>query len=488
MHKLIISYNPEKLGFNIEGEKVISAQDYLTMPEYATLKGARVFNLCNEYTYQSKGYYVSLLAEARGHKPLPSVRDILDLKAPTLVRTIAEDLDDLIQRSLKNIKSEEYILSIYFGQNVATSYKELSQAFHRYFPAPFLRVKFVHNHKWTVSSAKAIAINDIPPDHFSYISRFAKEYFSKKRYDRARPKINNYSLAILTKEHDEAPPSDPKALQKLIDVANKHGFDAELISPKDMNRLPAFDALFIRMNTHVNNESYRFARRAQSEGIAIIDYPDSILKCANKVYISELLKLANVPTPKDMIIQKENRHTVIENLGLPCVLKLPDSTFSFGVKKADTKEELSTLLDQMLKHSELIIAQEYYFTDFDWRIGVLDGRAIYACKYFMAKSHWQIYNWKASKEKDQTGSFETFAVDKVPQEIINLAVKSAKLVGDGLYGVDIKEKNGTYVVIEINDNPNIDAGVEDKVLGDKLYSELIGAFKQRIEKKMGIIQ
>ena len=29
-------------------------------------------------------------------------------------------------------------------------------------------------------------------------------------------------------------------------------------------------------------------------------------------------------------------------------------------------------------------AQEYLATDFDWRVGVLDRRPLFACKYFMA--------------------------------------------------------------------------------------------------------
>jgi glutathione synthase/RimK-type ligase-like ATP-grasp enzyme len=36
-------------------------------------------------------------------------------------------------------------------------------------------------------------------------------------------------------------------------------------------------------------------------------------------------------------------------------------------------------------------------------------------------------------------------------------------------------------IIEINDNPNIDAGVEDKVLKGGLYAKIMGEFIRRIE-------
>lgn len=39
------------------------------------------------------------------------------------------------------------------------------------------------------------------------------------------------------------------------------------------------------------------------------------------------------------------------------------------------------------------------------------------------------------------------------------------------------------LVIEVNDNPNIDAGVEDGQLGDELYRRILQAFVQRLELK-----
>jgi len=64
---------------------------------------------------------------------------------------------------------------------------------------------------------------------------------------------------------------------------------------------------------------------------------------------------------------------------------------------------------------------------------------------------------------------------------LQTAIKAASLIGDGLYGVDLKMVNGKVYVVEVNDNPNIDSGVEDKVLGNKLYDKLVESFYNRIE-------
>mgnify|MGYP000075104587 CR=1 FL=1 len=54
------------------------------------------------------------------------------------------------------------------------------------------------------------------------------------------------------------------------------------------------------------------------------------------------------------------------------------------------------------------------------------------------------------------------------------------LIGDGFYGVDLKRIGRRAVVIEVNDNPNVDAGNEDKILKDALYREIMGLMLRRI--------
>jgi len=212
-----------------------------------------------------------------------------------------------------------------------------------------------------------------------------------------------------------------------------------------------------------------------------VDYPNAILKCCNKVYMAEALLNANINTPKTIIVHKDNLDMVLKHTGLPCVLKAPDSTFSFGVKKAKNEAEFNSLATHMLKESDLIIAQEFCPSDYDWRIGILDGEPFFACKYFMAKGHWQIYNWKAKKKDDQDGNADCLPIEDVPKKVIKMAIKSAKIIGKGLFGIDIKVIDNIPMVIEINDNPNIDFGVEDVYYGDTIYSKILTALKNRLD-------
>jgi glutathione synthase/RimK-type ligase-like ATP-grasp enzyme len=67
--------------------------------------------------------------------------------------------------------------------------------------------------------------------------------------------------------------------------------------------------------------------------------------------------------------------------------------------------------------------------------------------------------------------------------VVKLALKATALIGNGLYGVDLKLAGKRPVVIEVNDNPSIDSGVEDGYLGEKLYLQVMQEFLRRMERK-----
>lgn len=481
MRKIVVVNNPKDWDFNIPEIEILSARDYLTIPDFADIKNVRVFNLCKQFNYQSIGYYVSLLAEARGHKVIPNVTTIQDLKSLTIIKVITDEMDGMIQKKFSKIKSDHFILSIYFGKNLSAQYDELSKQLYNLFQAPFLRAHFKFNKKWHLQNISPIPLNEIPENHRSFIEFAAEQYFAKKRYDSAKMVNYKYDLAILVNPKESECPSNKKALVKFEQVAAELGFYTEFITKDDFSRISEFDALFIRETTSVNHHTYRFARRAFAEGLVVIDDPLSIVRCTNKVYLAEILIKAKLPTPKTMIVHMGNKDKVAETLGLPCVLKKPDSSFSQGVLKVKDEESLQNNLKELLADSGLVVAQEFLPTDYDWRIGIIDKTPFFACKYYMAKGHWQIYNWKGDKA-DQAGLVDTLPIEEVPKNVLDIALKAANLIGNGLYGVDLKQnQNGVYI-IEVNDNPSVDAGFEDRVLKDELYRIIIKSILRRVEE------
>src|SRR5271157_6490797 len=116
MISIVVVNNVKDWSINIENVEVVPAKTYLTDSRFAEVKNVRIYNLCRSYRYQSIGYYVSLLAEARGHKVFPNISTIQDFKSQSIIKINSDDLDQLIQKSLSKLRSSHFDLSVYFGK------------------------------------------------------------------------------------------------------------------------------------------------------------------------------------------------------------------------------------------------------------------------------------------------------------------------------------------------------------------------------------
>ena len=484
MKSLIVVENPKRWPFDVDGAEVVAARSYLVDPHFAAMRRVAVYNLCRRLGYQTVGYYVSLLAAARGHRPLPSVATVQALSQSTLVRIAGqdEDLDREMQRALGRLRANEFRLSIYFGRNVARRYDRLCRTLFNQFPAPFLFAKFERDDgEWRLSSVRLGAASEIPEKHRDFVLKRANEYFARPAGPPKPSRSFQYDLAVLWSNDDGSAPSNERAIKRFARAAAREGIDVKTIGRDDYGRLAEFDALFIRETTTVEHHTYRFATRAVAEGLVVIDAPEDIVRATNKVYQAELFLRNGVPAPRTFVVHEGNRDELIARVGLPCVLKKPDGAFSIGVVKARTEEEVTERLDALLDESELVVAQEFTPSEFDWRIGVLDRKPLFAARYHMARGHWQIIQQKGRSRT--YGKVEAVPSEEVPRRVMEIALQAASLFGDGLYGVDLKEIDGRILVMEVNDNPNLDAGYEDAIRKDDIYDELARWFRTRLDRR-----
>lgn len=466
-------------------EQVITFETYLATVQDDPDHRVRVINLCGSYAYLSDGYYCSLLAEARNHHVIPSVKVINDLGKNALYRLQLEDFTEALARAFKKQnKNGEFILYSYFGTTPDPAFQELARLLFERFPCPVLRITLRLQQQWEITDLSAISPRHLD-DGMQTLFAEALDKFSKKvwRKSRAR-KAARYDLAILINPSEQLPPSNRGALKKFINAGRQMGIDVELITHNHYGRIPEFDGLFIRETTAIDHHTYRFAKKAEAEGLVVIDDPTSILRCANKVYLADLFRTHKVPSPRTWILHRGNAEH-LDRLeaaaGFPVVIKIPDGSFSRGIVKVNNREELNQKVTELFEQSALLLAQEFLYTDFDWRIGIFNHKALYACRYFMVKNHWQIYRHGATKT--DSGSFATLPTFEVPKAVLEAALKATQPIGNGLYGVDVKEVGGKGYVIEVNDNPNIDSGIEDQYLGEELYRAVMGEFLRRMENR-----
>ncbi len=217
-----------------------------------------------------------------------------------------------------------------------------------------------------------------------------------------------------------------EGLKHFVEAGAELGIEVDTLTRNDYTKLAEYDGLFIRETTALDNHTYRFANKAEKEDMVVIDDPSSILKCTNKIYLHDLMKSRKLPTPRTEILYRDEPKKLADLpdlLGFPIVLKIPDGSFSRGVVKAENAEQLKAAADDLFQHTALVLAQEFMFTQYDWRIGVLNREPLYACKYFMSRGHWQIYNHGA-KGTAKSGGFETLPVREAPSDIVKLALRA----------------------------------------------------------------
>ena len=297
------------------------------------------------------------------------------------------------------------------------------------------------------------------------------------------PEMPAPKLAILHDKNAKLSPSNSIAISQFVIAANMYGYETEIITKIDAYRLHEFEILFIRDTTSFFNYTYDMSRIAHNLGLVVIDDHKSIEICCDKAIQYTLFKKNGIPVPKTLIITKKNYLLSVSDLGRPLIVKNPHGCFSNGVFKVDAPCEFKKFAEAMLYKVNKIVAQEFIKTDFDWRITIMDRTPLFACKYYMTPGHWKII--KHNVQGDYVdGDSTAIPINEVPANVLDIALKAANLIGDGLYGVDLKEVDGKVYVIEVNDNPNIDAGNEDELLGFELYKKIIRSLDIRYRQKV----
>ena len=283
-------------------------------------------------------------------------------------------------------------------------------------------------------------------------------------------------LGVYVERYTISSSDDMNALMRLSQVARKLGHRVDFIFRPDMYKIAQYDAVYVRAQTDPLNSAYVAARTAEMYGIRVIDDPESIRVCCDKVNMYRHLLRADVPIPEVRIVNRSDiSHPwavrLLRELGSPVVIKAPNSSFSRHVERAEKPEEAVSIARRFLRRADRIVAQRFVQSAFDWRVGVLGGEPLYVCQYVIPKRRWKILT-HTPDGKTVHGPVKAVPLEMAPEGLIACALKAANAIGRGLYGVDLKQIDDQYLVIEVNDNPTINAGDEDHENGD-IYERLI---------------
>jgi len=285
------------------------------------------------------------------------------------------------------------------------------------------------------------------------------------------------SIGCFVERYNFSDPREAEALNNFKRTAEKMGHCFQFVFRKDLSEIPKYNALFIRATTDPLYTAYVASKTAWEMGLRVIDDPESIKICGNKVHLYDLFQTHHVPHIPTMFLTKDEFHhkrlmKVFETLGKPVVVKAPYTSFSRYVEKVACETSFRDVAKRYFRRSDVLAVQSFMPTSFDWRVGVLNREVLYVCKYMMPKGRWKHGAKQRGKPTFVWGRTFSLKRENAPQKLKDVALNACDVIGRGLYGVDIKEVNGEYVVVEVNDNPSIYAGYED--CRDKdLYGKII---------------
>ena len=447
-----------------------------------------MLNLCRSYKYLGTGYYVSLLAEARGHRVMPSVRTVNDLRRRSLYGLDIEDLNTKLTRFLPagGRDTTDFGILVYFGETAYPALQDLARQVFEMFPCPLLRIEFERDRVWQVSAIKPVGLqtlDDAQEDAFAEeLDRFSKKLWRKPR---AR-KLYRYDIAMLVDPNEQMPPSNKKALKSFIAAGKELGIEVDPIGKNDYQRLAEYDGLFIRETTASDNHTYRFAHRAEKEGMVVMDDPTSILRCTNKIFLNDLMVSRKLAVPRTEILYRDDpkgMKDVCRQAGLSAgaedsrwlVLARRGQGGRRGSAGEGGRRPVPAQLRCCWRRNSSIPSSTGASA---CSIASRCTPASTTCRAVTGRS-----TTTAPRARPSRGGFETIAVRTRRRMWSSWRLNATQPIGDGLYGVDLKQVGDKPVVIEVNDNPSIDAGVEDAYLGDELYLRIMQEFLRRMERK-----
>jgi glutathione synthase/RimK-type ligase-like ATP-grasp enzyme len=284
-------------------------------------------------------------------------------------------------------------------------------------------------------------------------------------------------IACFVEKYNFTYSDEAEALQCFKQTAEQMGHEFNFMFRSGLSEIPKYDAVFIRATTDPLYTAYVVSRTAWVLGLRVVDDPESIRICANKIHQYRLFEKYDVPHIPTLFLNKEEFHhrqieEIFELFGKPVVIKAPYTSFSKYVEKVSCETSFREVAKRFFRRSDYIVVQRFMPSRFDWRVGVLNGEVLYVCKYMMPKGKWKHGVKRRGKPSFVWGRTVTLKRDNAPQRLKETALKACSVIGKGLYGVDIKEINGDYVVVEVNDNPSIYKDQED--LRDKdIYERII---------------
>ena len=186
----------------------------------------------------------------------------------------------------------------------------------------------------------------------------------------------------------------------------------------------------------------------QNGGVFLVNYPQSIIFCSNKLTSHLSFKDNGIPTPKTSFVNNSKviRESVKRVGGkYPIIIKSLKGSQGIGVSIADTYQSLVSNMQALWKHKAKLLIQQYIPVKYDIRTIVLDGKIVACVKRVAVEGEFRT-------NISRGGNSERY---ELSNDEIDLVHKVAEISGGYLVGVDHINHKGKLYALEVNGSPNM---------------------------------
>lgn len=279
--------------------------------------------------------------------------------------------------------------------------------------------------------------------------------------------------------------------KRLVEEAEKRGHEVKVIKYKNCyisldekhpnifykgEKLGSFDAILPRISNSMTKYGCAIVRQFEMQGIWTAASSIAITRARDKLRSQQILTKAGVDTPKTLVSRNTaDIDDLLEQIGLPVIIKLATGTHGNGVVLADTKKAAKSALQAFYLYNEdgtNILLQEFVkeSAGTDIRAFVVGSRVVASMQRQSLDD-----DFRSNLHKGGLGTSI-----KLTDEEKKLAVKAAKAMGLHVAGVDLMRSGRGPVVLEVNASPGF--GIE-KVTGRNVAEKIIEYIEHNATRK-----
>ena len=280
---------------------------------------------------------------------------------------------------------------------------------------------------------------------------------------------------------------------RLVEEAKKRGHEVEVIKYKNCylslddkhpyvfyegKKLEGYDAILPRIANYMTRYGCAIVRQFEMQGVWTASSSIAITRARDKLRSAQILAKYDVDMPKTLVSRNTaDIDDLIDQIGLPVIIKLATGTHGNGVVLADTKKAAKSALQAFYLYNEdgtNILLQEYIkeSAGTDIRAFVVGGHVVASMQRQSLDD-----DFRSNLHKGGSGTSV-----RLTEEEKKVALKAAKAMGLHICGVDLMRSAKGPLVLEVNASPGF--GIE-RVTGRDVASKIIEYIEHNAPRKTG---